>query len=183
MGDRDSLTISAGLAIMKPKFPMRLIARQAEQVLEVAKARPAARADAPKDQFAALGGLWKWKEHEQIIAAAKHLAHWVDSGIVRRGWLHTLLELALLRRGEMPARSSDLLPAMATARLAYHIGQNWPRQDERDGPRRAARTWIDAILGEFDRYESTSHTETVHLPAIVRYALLATGSASQEDQP
>lgn len=171
---QEGLTLSAGLAIVKPKFPVRLAVRQAEELLERAKASQAARASAPKDQIAALGGLWKWQDHDRILTAGKQLADWVNAGVIQRGYLYTLLEIALLGRRQMPARSRDIHPAMATARLAYHVARNWPRRDDRDNRKRPARAWIDAILREFDRYESTAHTETIHLPTVIRYAALAT---------
>lgn len=168
---KDQLTISAGVAIVKPKFPIHLAAQQADDLLDHAKLNKAPRAIAPKDQCAALGGLWKWKDHQRIIDAGKRLAQWVDNdgqNGVQRGWLHTLLQLTLLRRGELPGTTQHE-QVVATARLSYHIARNWPKNSP-------ARQWVDTILRDFDQYESTSHPESLHLPAILRYAMLATRS-------
>lgn len=167
------LTISAGVAIIKPNYPIHHAAQQAERLLDMAKGESAAGSNHPKDQCAALGGMWKWTYHDAIIGAGKRLADWVDAGIIQRGWLHTLLELARLRRGQAGPKYAGVHPAVATSRLAYHVARNWPRQDDRDRRKGDVRAWIDAILREFDRYETTSHTETLHLPAIVRYAMMA----------
>lgn len=180
------LTISAGVAIIKPKYPIHLAAQQAEDLLELAKGETAPRADKPKDQCAALGSLWKWSDHDAIIGAGKQLAGWVDAGVIQRGWLHTLLQLALLRRGQAGPEYAGVHPAVATSRLAYHVARNWPRKGDqpRDAGQRAqneARTWIDAILREFDRFDATTSVTTIHLPAIVRYAMLATRSGGSED--
>ena len=181
------LTITAGVAINKPKYPIHLAAQQAEELLEQAKGTPAPRAKAPKDQCAALGSVWKWKDHSAIVGAGKQLAAWVDAGILQRGWLQTLLTLALLRRGEAGPEYAGVHPAVATSRLAYHVARNWPRK--RDNPRNdaecagnAARVWIDAILREFDQFDTTTHIQTIHLPAIVRYAMLATRSGKSEEK-
>ena len=181
------LTISAGVAIIKPKYPIHLAAQQAEELLEQAKGEKAPRATTPKDQCAALGSLWKWDDHNKIIGAGKQLADWVDTCVIQRGLLHTLLELALLRRGEAGPEYQGVHPAVATSRLAYHVARNWPRKwdNPRDGHQRAqndARQWIDAVLREFDQFDTTTHMPTIHLPAIVRYAMLATRSGGAENK-
>jgi len=177
---RQPLTMSAGIAIIKPRYPIHLAAQQAEDLLEQAKRERAPHADLPKDQCSTLGALWKWKDHETIIQSARQLADWVKADIVQRGWLHTLLQLAMLRRGRAGPEYKDVHPAVATSRLAYHIARNWPKPDDRDERRRAARAWADTLLREFDCFDTTSHCETVYLPVIVRYALLATRGRTEE---
>lgn len=174
----EQLTLSAGMALIKPKFPIRLAAMKAEDLLEQAKSQPAFGAMAARDQFAGLGGCWKWSDHVRIIDAGKRLAYWTELGKARggieRAWLHTLLELALLQRRLADPRSPHVIPAMATSRLAYHVSRNWPKK----GP---ARQWIDAILKDFDRISSTRDPIMLHLTSIIRYAMLATGSTNGEE--
>jgi len=174
------LTISAGVAIIKPRYPVHLAAQQADDLLEQAKSDPAPHATAPKDQCAALGSVWKWHDHDAIIRAGKQLADWVDAGVIQRGWLHTLLQLALLRRGEAGPEFTGVHPAVATSRLAYHVARKWRWPERRDDSPPPARLWIDAILREFDQFDTTSHVETIHLPAVVRYTMLATRSGGSE---
>lgn len=69
---------------------------------------------------------------------------------------------------------------MASARLTYHVGRNYPSASSRDPDSQALRAWVDEILEEFDRYETTENPEVLFLPAIVRYALLATRTESPE---
>jgi len=180
------LTISAGVAIIKPRYPVHLAAQQAEELLEQAKGSVSP-GTPPKDQCAALGGVWKWQHHDAIISAGRQLADWVDAGVIQRGWLHTLLQLALLRRAKAGPEYADVHPAAATARLAYHVARNWPRRckEPRNDAQRAgnaARAWIDEILREFDQFDVTTHIQTIYLPAIVRYAMLATRSGESEDK-
>ena len=175
------LTLSAGLAIIKPRYPVHLAAKQADELLDRAKSETAPRAVSPKDQCASLGQVWKWQDHRSIVQSGSQLADWVDAGIVERGWLHTLLELVLLRRGEALARHSSFVPELATSRLVYHVSRNWPKPDDPNPKAAAARRWMDQLCGEFDRFESTTHIDTLYLPAILRYALLATRSDSLED--
>lgn len=179
-----ALTISAGVAIIKPKYPIHLAARQADELLDQAKERTAPGASQPKDQCAALGQVWKWGDHKAIVDNGKCLADWVDAGAVRRGWLHTLLQLALLRRREAGREYAGVPPEVATSRLAYHVARNWrqydrPRDDQRQAAN-AARQWVDEIVEHFDSPSEQAPPKVRYLPAILRYALLA--SRSEEDR-
>lgn len=158
------LTISAGLALLKPKRPIKAAVAEAERLLENAKKNVAPRESTPKDQLAAFGQLWKWQHHDAIMKSAKQLANWVDAGQMERGWLHTLLNLAEERHGDHP----DLL---ATSRLAYHVDRNYK-------PRTAARRWAESLVRRFD---DVGQVDVRYLPSIVRYALTATRSPSSED--
>ncbi len=174
------LTISAGVAIIKPRYPIHLAARQAEDALERAKSEPAPGASQPKDQCAALGQVWKWTDHSAVVQAAGQLADWVKVNTIQRGWLQTLLQLALLRRSQAGPEYEKVPPAVATSRLAYHIARNWPKP-RRDGSKPPPRAWMDHVLDHFDDDPAAAPAEVKYLPAIVRYALLATRSASTED--
>lgn len=177
----DGITISAGISLLKPKFPIRLAAHQAEDALYCAKTEKAPRAaTSPKDQCAAMGQIWKWSDHESILREGKQLADWVDAGVIQRGWLHTLLELALLRHGEQPGHNPNVSPEMATSRLAYHVGRNWPKPNAHDPQKSAARRWVDKIVTEFDRLQCSHDVSPAYLPTILRYALLATRAATKE---
>jgi CRISPR-associated protein Csm1 len=162
-----ALTLSAGLALTKWKRPIKFAAAQAEELLEQAKRATASGEATAKDQVAAFGQVWKWKHHAVIVGEGKQLARWVDDGVMPRGWLHTLLELATARIGET-ARNPDPL---ATARLAHHVARNYRQGSE-------IRRWGDELGNDFD---SRERVETRYLPAIVRYALTATRNPSKED--
>lgn len=151
-----SLTLSAGLALIKPKRPIKFAVAEAERLLEKAK-------DSGKDRLAAFGQVWEWRHHDGILRTARQLAEWVNNGDMERGWLHTLLELADARHGSTP-------DPLATARLAYHVGRNYRRND--------TRLWAENLVRRFDNIE---HVEIRYLPAIVRYALTATRTHSEEE--
>lgn len=172
------LTISGGLAVVRYRYPIRRAAAQAEELLERAKTTVAPGAGA-KNQIAALGQVWGWRDHAMVVTSGKRLAGWVEAGVARRGWLHTLLQFTLLRRGDVP-KTSRAQQLAATARLAYHVDRNYPARGDRDPERQTLRAWIDRILDGFDRYDDVDDPELVFLPAIVRYALLATRTDSQE---
>lgn len=92
---KDSLTLSAGLAVIKPAFPIRNAVEQADALLERAKSECASGAETAKDQFAAFGQVWKWRDHETVSHSAKQLIRWVqEDKIMPRGWLHNQSILA-----------------------------------------------------------------------------------------
>ena len=144
------LTLSAGLTFFKPKRPVKTAIEEAERLLEEAK-KP------PKDQCAAFGQVWNWAQHARILESAERIAGWVKSNQMQRGWLHTLLELAIARHGDKP-------DALATARLAYHVNRNYRRNTD-------ARRWAEDLVRGFD---NPAQFDVQYLPAIVRYALTAT---------
>ena len=150
------LTLSAGLALIKPKRPIKFAVAEAERLLEQAK-------DNGKDRLAAFGQVWEWQHHDGILRTARQLVEWVNNGDMERGWLHTLLELAEARHGSTP-------DPLATARLAYHVGRNYRRSD--------ARQWAERLIQRFDNRQ---HTDVRYLPAIVRYALTATRKGDEEE--
>lgn len=153
------LGLSAGVSIFKPKRPVKTAIEQSERLLEQAK-------ESPKNQCAAFGQVWDWKQHEMILSEANRLAGWVQSksNPIERGWLHTLLELAIARHGDKP-------DPLATARLAYHVNRSYRRNTE-------ARNWADALVNRFD---DANQPEVRYLPAIVRHALTSTRSAGERE--
>jgi CRISPR-associated protein Csm1 len=165
----DGLTLSGGLALVKPTFPIRRAADQADDLLATAKTQPAAGASAPKDQLATFGQVWKWADHATVATTARRLADWVRHDVMPRGGLHTLLELALARQ------RGDASPV--TARLAYHVGRNYPPAHA-GGPKGELRRWADALLTDFD---AGTRPETRLMPAILRHALTATRKETQDE--
>jgi CRISPR-associated protein Csm1 len=151
-----ALTLSAGLALIKPKRPIKFAVLEAERLLEQAK-------DHGKDRFAAFGQVWQWQHQNDILRTARQLAEWANDEEMERGWLHTLLELAEARHGSAP-------DPLATARLAYHVERNYKKQK--------VRAWAQTLIGRFD---SQDHIDVRYLPAIVRYALTATRSRDEEE--
>jgi|SRR5690625_1340055 len=180
---QSGLTLSGGLAIVRVRYPLRRGAAQAEELLEGAKNNLAPLARDPKDQLATLGQLWKWQHHNEIISTGKRLVRWIGSQDAHRGWLHSLLHFTLMRRGEIPG-TSRTEQLTASARLAYQVERNYPKSSGRRTTPQGMelRRWIDRILEEFDSYETTEDPQILFLPAIVRYALLATRSESKEDE-
>jgi len=160
------LTLSAGMAIIKPSYPIRLAATQAEDLLHRAKTELAQGATSPKNQCAALGGIWSWSDHNDNQDDARRAAEWVQQGIIKRGWLNHMLALLHQAGG---ATGAD--PSHAGHMAAYHVGRNWPRPDDRRPDKAAAGRWAAELATACSdpADENWSHHTT-----ILRYALLAT---------
>jgi hypothetical protein len=150
------LTLSAGLAIIKPKRPIKFAVAEAKRWLKLAKT-------SGKDRLAAFGQVWEWQHHNEILKAAKQLVERVNGGGMQRGWLHTLLELREARHASTP----DIL---ATARLAYHVARNYRRHN--------VRQWGENLVRRFDELENI---DIRYLPTIVRYALIATRTCDEKE--
>lgn len=170
---KHGLTLSAGLALIKPKRPIKAAVAEAERLLEAAKTKAGPGESVPKDQCAAFGQVWKWQNHQTIQETALKLVGWLEAGQMERGWLHTLLGLVEARHpvglsGSPARRSPDLL---ATARLAHHVSRNYRRGSE-------ARRWAEDLVRRFD---DSSRPGVRFLPAALRYALTATRSTSDRE--
>ncbi len=168
------LTLSAGLALSKPKRPVRAGVADAKRLVDVAKTQAAQQEVAPKDQCAALGQLWKWKAHQEIQEAAIRLVRWVEAGEVQRTWLLTLFHLLRARHphlalaGTQPSRCPDPL---ATARLAHHVSRNYRRASP-------SRQWAENLIAEFD---DPAGPTVRYLPSVLRYALTATRTPTEDE--
>ncbi|MEZ6127783.1 MAG: type III-A CRISPR-associated protein Cas10/Csm1 [Planctomycetaceae bacterium] len=166
--DSPALTISAGVALVKPGWPIRRTVEAAEDLLEFAKQRPANGHGVSRDQIATLGSVWKWAEHATVIDAGKRWAGWVSDGKLDRGLLHTIREMNEAQRGhrnvanDATGRSNERL---AAARLDYIV------------TRRVSKPWK-----EFDtemeilrkQFENPVRADIVHLSSVLQYAILAT---------
>jgi CRISPR-associated protein Csm1 len=168
---KHNLTLSAGIAFAKPKQPIKFAVEQAEELLHQAKTE-AFFGKLPKDQVGTLGQVCKWSDYPKILDCGKQWKTWVNQGIAQHGWLQTLLKLGLQREGAGEDKW------MATAHLAYHVARNYPRKDDRNYEKQNLRRWADQLIRDFD---DQSHIETRYLPAIARYALMATRRVQEED--
>ena len=143
------LTFSAGIALTPYRVPVRHAVERAEQLLEEAKSRPG------KDRCAALGAVWRWARHLDILKSGNLLAQAIRHHGASRSALQRLLTLL------EPGTDREL----RAARWDYQVG--------RAGFRGDVRAWADGVLAQLsddERGESRIGEATAGL----RYALLAT---------
>lgn len=143
------LTLSAGVALISYRVPIRHSVEGGEVLLEQAKGREG------KNSCAALDAVWCWDSHDEVVGDGKKLARWTSDAPVSRSLLHRLLRLA---------ESND--PQRA-ARWSYQVGRNVR------GRGRSAdefRGWATRTMG----YLESDEQLTTQAAASIRYALLAT---------
>jgi CRISPR-associated protein Csm1 len=89
-----AFTLSAGVAVVKPRLPVYAAIGYADDLLESAKKRSAIGAVEPKDQFAVLGDLIKWEDLETVQEEADRLAAWLNEKKISMGFVRQLLDSA-----------------------------------------------------------------------------------------
>jgi CRISPR-associated protein Csm1 len=158
------LTISGGLAIFKPKTPIKNVAAEAEELLH--KAKETEIDGKNRNQFAAFGQVWKWEAHTEITDTANQIIGWIEENKFNRGWLNTLLRLAMMREKDPNSFESRL----ATARLANYWIRNFKNPEVWEFGKN--------LVNEFDEMKTV---KTRYLATIVRYVLTATRNRAKEE--
>ena len=147
-GGRQGLGLTAGIALVPWRLPIRHAVEAADRLLERAKAAP------NKNRCAALGSVWDWGRHAALLAQGKQLKEWIDSRVLPRTLAHRLL--SILTRAALNRASL----------WAYQLARNLNTQ--RTAP---VRQWADQVLNEIDRPGGVVLAEAA---VALRYALIAT---------
>lgn len=116
------ITLSAGIAIVKPRLPIYGAVEMAEELLENAKKSPSVKGEEPKDQLAVLGDCFKWEKSESLLAEGDKLAGWQDGKKVSMGFVRQLLYSGeAFKRFKDKQQTSEL---RFVPMLAYAISRN-----------------------------------------------------------
>lgn len=122
-----SFTLSAGVAMAKPRLPVYAAIASAEELLEQAKRKKTTGADEPKNQLATLGGLIKWTDFETVQKEADRLASWQEEKKVSMSFVRQLLDSA--RQFEEYAGTGETRHLRFVPMLAYAINRNIPTKE------------------------------------------------------
>lgn len=142
------LTLSAGVALVSYRVPIRHSVERGENLLEQAKGREG------KNSCAALDAVWCWNSHDEVVGDGKKLARWTSEGLASRSLLHRLLRLA---ESNEPARS---------ARWSYQVNRNVRKIRESA----EFHGWATRTMYNLESDEQLASQAAASL----RYALLAT---------
>jgi len=117
-----AFTLSAGVAVTKPRLPIYAAIGYAENLLDEAKKQPAIGVSEAKDQLAVLGDVIKWGDFETIQKEAVRLAVWQEEKKVSMGFVRQLLDSA----GQFRAfrATGETRHLRFVPMLAYSINRN-----------------------------------------------------------
>jgi CRISPR-associated protein Csm1 len=176
-GAKYGLTLSAGIALTPYRLPVRHGVERADDLLEQAKT-------GRKDQCAALGSVWSWNRHDQIIGTGKRISGWIHSKVKGRSLFHRLLAIADLTKRVSPsqppcdATTESQKPRPDPSRAAfwaYEIGRNFPSRDGGSSEEHDLRQWGEQVLANF---HGDGEDMLPEVRVALRYALVATRSRS-----
>lgn len=151
-GNNPNITLSAGLTLLKPHYPVNRAVRQAEMHLERAKEEGRNRVCALVDRPIS------WERYAERLADAE----WIHQRLqgesrVSTGFVYRILELA--EDAEAVALRRDIRKAGWRARLAYHLARNIQAPDKGTRLRRIAE-WLER-LGLDDQFQLTGADSNV----------------------
>jgi CRISPR-associated protein Csm1 len=152
-GKKYGLTLSAAVSLTPYRVPIRHGVERADHLLEEEAKRE------PKNQCAALGGVWNWQHHGAFLDDCKQIVGWIESGISGRSLIHRLLLIA---------ESRD--PRKA-ALWAYQVGRNFPSRNAAGREERELRRWGEQALAGLHQPNAS---DMGHVAVGLRYALAAT---------
>lgn len=115
-------TLSAGIAIVKPRLPVYAAVEAADELLESAKKKESLGAHEPKDQLAVLGDRFKWKLADSLLTEADKLTVWLAEGKASMSFVRQLKESGekyRLYKGSGETNHLRFVPM-----LAYSISRN-----------------------------------------------------------
>lgn len=160
VGENPDITLSAGIAVVKPSFPIAHGAAAADESLGKAKDKgPKVKGEA-KDQCTLLGETVKWEQLPTLIAQGRTLAGWLEQRLISARFVHHLLLYARMFDAYLLDRQVEGLRYIPL--LSYDLNRNL-KQDEQTIE---IRKWAQGLMDP--------NSPTIrHLALIARYALLA----------
>ena len=122
-----AFTLSAGVAVVKPRLPVYAAIGLAEDLLDKSKEQCAIGAENPKNQLATLGDIMKWDELDMVQQQADRLAAWQEGKKLSMGFVRLLLDSAEhYRTFKKTGETSHLC---FVPMLAYGIARNIPTKE------------------------------------------------------
>jgi hypothetical protein len=123
-----AFTLSAGIALVKPRLPIYAAIASADELLDIAKDRPALGEIEGKDQVALFGDCCKWGKLPVLTAEADRLAGWLAERRVSMAFVRQLLDASGAYRKFSESGDTRLLRFVPM--LAYSITRNLPDREK-----------------------------------------------------
>lgn len=122
-----AFTLSAGVALAKPRLPIYAAIGYADALLEQAKEKTAISAGESKDQLATLGDIIKWDDYGKLHDEAEKLAGWQEDKRLATGFVRQLLDSAEQFRAFK--KTGETRHLRFVPMLAYAISRSIPAKE------------------------------------------------------
>lgn len=122
-----AFTLSAGIALVKPRLPIYAAIETADELLDTAKDQAAMGEKAGKNQVAMFGDLCKWEKLDSIHSEGDRLAGWLTERRVSMGFVRQLVDAG--QAYQQFAKTGDTRLLRFVPMLAYSINRNIPDKD------------------------------------------------------
>ncbi|MCL6451233.1 MAG: type III-A CRISPR-associated protein Cas10/Csm1 [Acetobacteraceae bacterium] len=168
-GGNPNVTLSAGISLVKARFPVAHAAVLANQALDDAKDPPEASA-AGRDSICCLGDLFKWAEMPLALQEARSLRRWVEARLLPRSFLRRLLHyhaLFLLYHRHQDTRGLRFIPL-----LTYDAARNLRHLRDRVQEELECRRWVEGLKNLYGR-NGEPNPSLLRLGFSARHALAA----------
>ncbi|MGB9803126.1 type III-A CRISPR-associated protein Cas10/Csm1 [Desulfofundulus sp.] len=157
-----NITLSAGIALVKPRIPLSRGVAVAEEMLEESKEKALPGYQEGRDQLSFLGTTVHWSKVERLFQEAERLASWLKQERLSTGFVRKLLYFATLY--EKYHFKGDVAGLRYLPLLTYEIARNLgiPQDDPESG---VIRMWVEKL-------KEVGHDYIVNLKLLASYALL-----------
>jgi CRISPR-associated protein Csm1 len=122
-----AFTLSAGVALAKPRLPIYASIGFADALLDEAKQHTAIGSGEPKDQLATLGDIIKWNDYDKLHNEAEKLAGWLEERKISSGFIRQLHDSAEQFRAFK--KTGETRHLRFVPMLAYAISRNLPTRE------------------------------------------------------
>lgn len=160
-----NITLSAGINLARPRYPVAGTVRLADQALTAAKDTLYDDEIRNKDQLAVFGDVIKWGLVPSVLESASQLAKWLNDGIANASFVRNLLYYGELYRRYREKGDAAALKFLSL--MSYDIGRNLPEPDSNNPQCQDYRKWAESL-----RFLDSQ--ELKHLRLIASYALTYT---------
>lgn len=171
----EHITLSAGLIVVNPKYPIIQLAKQAEEALDYAKSWRK-----EKDLIAVFGEALSWEEYEKAAKHAALLAEMVNEGYESRAILERIKRSAQGYEKMQKEAAAGKLRAPKVWRLFYYLGKrrrvsNAKAEDRQKKIAELLQDYSKGLMKVFVGKQGTSH---MVFPIAARWAEFLTKKRS-----
>ncbi len=159
-GNNPGVNLSAGIAVVKPGYPVALGVEMAERNLEAAKHKAPKRDGEGKNQCCLLGETIGWEDLGVLTAQGRQLAEWLNTETVSSQFVQSLLTYARLYDRFRVKGQIEGLKYLSL--LNYNVNRNV----KRNGTTEKVFRWVQELT-------DIKSISIRHLGFTARYALLA----------